>query len=73
MRTIEELRALRRRAGNLRARDLVAQGYRRVRSSGGHHLYSIEGSARPIVIPDRPRTANTVRGIVNRLIRDLED
>ena len=77
MRTIEELRALRRRAGNLRARDLVAlveeQGYRRVRTSGGHHIYSKDGAGRPVVIPDRPRTANTARGIINRLIRDLED
>ncbi len=77
MRTIDELRVLRRRAGNLRARDLVAlveeQAYRQVRTSGGHHIYSKEGSARPIVIPDRPRTANTARGVINRLIRDLED
>ena len=77
MRTREELQALRRQAGNLRARDLVGlveeQGYRHVRTTGGHHIYSRQGSLRPIVVPVRPRTTNTARGVINRLIRDLED
>ena len=76
MRTREELRALRQRAGNLRPRDLFSlleeQGYEWERTSGGHHLYTRPGAPRPIVVPDRIRTANTARGIINRLIRDLE-
>lgn len=75
MKTAEELRALRRRAASLRARDLISlveeQGYEHVRTSGGHHIYDRQGGERPIVLPVRPRTANTARGIINRLIRDL--
>ena len=39
---------------------------------GGHHIFSRPGALRPIVVPDRIRTANTARGIINQLIRDLE-
>jgi len=77
VRTLEELRALRQRAGNLRSRELFSlleeQGYARERTTGGHHIYTRSGTHRPIVVPDRIRTANTARGVINRLIRELED
>ena len=75
MMTRDELVALRRRAGNLRSRDVrdaaEQAGYRLARTSGGHHQYSKRGR-RTLVIPER-LTSGTAIGIINRLISELND
>jgi predicted RNA binding protein YcfA (HicA-like mRNA interferase family) len=72
--TREELVALRQRAGNLRSQDLVDAaercGYSHARTKGGHHAYSKPG-VRTLIIPDK-LTSGTARGIINRLIGELE-
>ena len=74
--TRDELVALRRRAGNLRSRDLrrAAEecGYVYEESVGGHHIYRKEGTRRPLVIQHAMKPG-TAAAIINRLLQELDD
>jgi len=69
-----ELIALRESAGNLTTRNLrdavESRGYTFRRTRGSHHAYTKPG-ARTLIVQEG-MTAGTARGIINRLIRELE-
>ena len=76
MRTAAELKAIRQRAANMRFREVAAlveeQGWTLARIRGSHHIYNKPGARRPIAVPSSLRRPGTARGIINRLIRELE-
>ena len=73
--TVEELKLLKTRAGNLgsqKLRDVVQRmGYVHARTTGGHHLFT-KADRRTIVIQEK-MTSGTALGIINRLIRELQE
>ena len=70
----DELEAMRRRAGNLRTRDIVQVrercGY--VERTGGKHRVFRKPGRRSISVQTR-MTSGTAIGIINRLIDELDD